>query len=103
MQEFKDGKPNVLQYFTSAKLERLMDFVLVDHAKLEEKRVAYKFPLTAAEILSSPIVRIYEFFGVLPISDLVIRRCHQSPRSDTHLCLSSNVGPVLRHTRCILV
>lgn len=63
MQEFKDGKPNVLQYFTAQKLERLMDFVLVDHKKLEEKRVAYKFPLTAAEILSTPVARIYEFFG----------------------------------------
>ena len=44
-------------------MEKLLDYVLIDHHKLDEKRIAYKFPLTSAEILSASNSRIFEFFS----------------------------------------
>lgn len=71
-QEFKDNKPNLSQYFTTQRFEKLMNYVLIDHNKLEERKIAYKFPLTSAEILSSPNPKISEFFGTKSDSGVLI-------------------------------
>lgn len=62
-QEFKDNKNYMTAFFNEEKLSDLMKYVLVDHDNTDERKVAYKFPNIATEILSSTNNKIYEFFG----------------------------------------
>ena len=62
-QEFKDNKNYMTGYFNEEKLSELMKYVLVDHDNIEERKVAYKFPNIATEIMSCGHNKIYEFFG----------------------------------------
>ena len=62
-QEFKDNKNYMTSYFNEEKLSELMKYVLFDHDNITEKKVAFKFPNIATEILSSTNNKIYEFFG----------------------------------------
>jgi len=62
-QEFRDSKANVMLFFTSPVLDRLMDYVLIDQNATEDKKAAYKYPFVAAEILSSANNKIFEYFG----------------------------------------
>lgn len=50
-------------FFTGAVMDRLLDFVLIDQNMTEDKKAAYKYPFVAAEILSSPNAKIFEYFS----------------------------------------
>lgn len=71
-QEFRDGKTNVMLFFTNAVLDKLMDYVLVDQNPAEDRKMAYKYPFVAAEILSSPNSKIFEYFGTPNEADVLV-------------------------------
>ena len=50
-------------FFNNAKLDKLMDYVLIDQNHTDDRKTAYKFPFIAAEILSSANAKIFEYFG----------------------------------------
>lgn len=66
---------SLLNSFDESKLEQLVKLVLEDWADLNDRKLAYKFPGIAAEILSTPNQRVIDFFSAkkadLPIGHLL--------------------------------
>lgn len=62
VQEFKEGKSAVMAFFDAAKLDRLLEFVLVDSEAPDDRKSSYKFPSVAAELLSAPIPKTLDYF-----------------------------------------
>lgn len=61
--EFKEGKEPVKKFFTKEKLSQLLNFMMVDHHNLSDVKKTYKYPLVAAEILSTNNALTLEFFS----------------------------------------
>lgn len=59
-------------FFTNAILDRLMEYVLIDQSITEDRKAAYKHPFVAAEILSSPNSKIFEYFGTPNETDVLV-------------------------------
>ena len=85
LQEFKEGKPTLMAFFDSAKLDRLLDYVLLDCDNPEERKAAYKFPSVAAELLSAPVSRVLDHFAQrseerMPHFDRLLSGLHDAQR-----------------------
>lgn len=61
--EFKDGKANVMLFFTNTVMDKLLDYVLIDQNITEDRKAAFKYPFVSTEIMSSPNSKVFEYFG----------------------------------------
>lgn len=49
--------------FDEPKLAKLIDYIIKDHANLNQKKIAFKFPNVAADLLSVNNDTVFNFFS----------------------------------------